>query len=84
MSVVIEKNVPPPIPKCRLKRTRQDRGNRMKLPFKAMEVGDSILVPPAVMTRKNIQIVVSRLGNDLRRKFITRIEGNSTRIWRVL
>lgn len=83
MSIQIERGIPFPVSKRSQKATRSDRGKRMKLPLIDLEVGDSIFVPAELMNRKNLQVVASKLGGDLKRRFRTKVEASGCRIWRL-
>lgn len=82
-TVMIEKGIPFPATKRSQKATRSDRGRRMRLPLIEMEIGDSIYVPDDVMSRKNLQVIASKLGHDLGRRFRTKTEASGCRIWRL-
>lgn len=82
-SVTIEKGIPFPVSKRSQKATRSDRGKRMKLPLIDLEIGDSIYVPADLMNRKNLQVIASKLGCDLGRRFRTKTEASGCRIWRL-
>lgn len=81
--VIIEKGIPFPVSKRSQKATRSDRGKRMKLPLIDLEIGDSIYVPADLMNRKNLQVIASKLGCDLGRRFRTKTEASGCRIWRL-
>jgi hypothetical protein len=80
--ISIEKDVPFPVRKIRLKKTRSDRGKRMKLPLAVMEIGDSILVCPEVMATNIVRSCVSKFSTSTGKKFICKAEGDSMRVWR--
>lgn len=82
-SVTIDKGIPFPVSKRSQKATRSDRGKRMKLPLIDLEIGDSIYVPASLMHRKNLQVIASKLGCDLGRRFRTKTEASGCRIWRL-
>ena len=82
-SVTIDKGIPFPVSKRSQKATRSDRGKRMKLPLIDLEIGDSIYVPADLMNRKNLQVIASKLGCDLGRRFRTKTEASGCRIWRL-
>lgn len=82
-NVIIEKGIPFPVSKRSQKATRSDRGKRMKLPLIDLEIGDSIYVPADLMNRKNLQVIASKLGCDLGRRFRTKTEASGCRIWRL-
>ena len=83
MILRIESGIPAPVVKRRLKKTRSDRGSRMRLPLMEMDVGDSLYVPGDFLSRKNIQVICSKFSTDLNRKYMTRQENSGTRIWRL-
>ena len=68
LKMIIEKNVPVP--------------KRGKLPFKKMEIGDSVFFG-ADESPKKMQVYAHTYGNQLGRKFITRKEAGGMRIWRI-
>ena len=70
----IEKNVPPP--------AFHGAPNRLKYPFKEMEVGDSFSVPPEDKDR--VRSSASLAGMRLSRKFtLRRQDDGSFRVWRI-
>jgi hypothetical protein len=81
--ISIEKDVPYPMPKIRKRKLRIDRGTRLVLPLKDMQVGDSIYVPDAIMSRKSAQISASKYAGDYGWKFRTKPEAGGCRIWRL-
>jgi hypothetical protein len=79
----IEKDIPYPASKRSRKAIRSDRGKRMSLPLIDLEIGDSMYVPSDLMNRKNLQVIASKLGCDLGRRFRTKSESSGCRIWRL-
>lgn len=51
-------------------------------PFKSMEVFDSILIPSSLHLG-NARRAAHKYGKDNNKKFVTKMEGEGLRVWRV-
>lgn len=67
----VQKGVPLPL----------DVRSKSKYPFLAMDVGDSFLAPKKKIS--TVSAAATYIAKKTKMKFITRKDGNGTRVWRV-
>lgn len=72
----IEKGVPLP------RKHRTGKNPETHIPFREMQVGDSVLVPVALVPRSNVASRVKDANKRMRGRWVTRAEGDATRVFR--
>ena len=73
--LAIQKGVPLPAASHEL--------DALSLALRALDVGDSVLVPDEDLNYRAVRVRAAKLGRSGEKKFSTRREGNATRVWRV-
>lgn len=72
MAIKIEKNIPLP---TRNQKLRAEKYGELR----QLEVGDSFAVPISVQSLSNH---ARRVAKETNRKFVVRVEGDGSRVWR--
>lgn len=73
--LTIEKGLPIPP-------AQTGKSSAVHIPFREMEVGDSVLVPHDLVARVKINYRVKDANKRLPGHWVTRLEGNATRVYK--
>ena len=75
--LVIEKDIPPPVNIPGIK-------SRARIAIEALEVGDSVLIPPQVSPQSSVRMMIQGVRKDKPGcAFTARAERGGLRVWRI-